>query len=145
MILTRIWSAILVLLATVFLAGMFILTHNAEGEFSDADRASIRGITDGGLVAFEADIASSPVSQAPQIMTDSRMKDALDPDPDAPPRPLHLGMRTGLHALRQHLERLQAVGVHHVALNLRFNRSDIPTTLETLAEGLLPHLSAQEP
>ena len=69
----------------------------------------------------------------------------LDPDPDAPPRPLHLGMRTGLHALRQHLERLQTVGVHHVALNLRFNRSDIPTTLETLAEGLLPHLSAQEP
>lgn len=83
MILTRIWSAILVLLATVFLAGMFILTHNADGEFSDAERASIRGITDGGLVAFEADIASSPVSQAPQIMADSRMKDALDPDPDA--------------------------------------------------------------
>ncbi len=84
MILTRIWSAILVLLATVFLAGMFLLTHNAEGEFSDADRAAIRGITDGGLVAFEADIASSPVSQAPQIMTDSRMRDALDPEPVDP-------------------------------------------------------------
>lgn len=68
----------------------------------------------------------------------------LDPDPHAPPRPLHLGLRTGLDALRHHLERLQDAGVHHVALNLRFNRGNIPKTLETLAEGLLPHFSAQE-
>lgn len=63
----------------------------------------------------------------------------LDPDPDAGARPIHLGVRTGLHALVEYVRRLEQIGVHHVALNLRFNRADIPSTLEALADGLLQH------
>jgi luciferase-type oxidoreductase len=62
----------------------------------------------------------------------------LDPDPAAGIRPIHLGFRTGLHALVDYLESLERIGVHHVALNLRFNRNDVPSTLEALAKGLLP-------
>ena len=38
--------------------------------------------------------------------------------------------------MRAHLDALRAVGVNHVALNLRFNRAPIEATLEKLAEGL---------
>ncbi|MEM9386604.1 MAG: TIGR03571 family LLM class oxidoreductase [Pseudomonadota bacterium] len=58
--------------------------------------------------------------------------------PDAPPQPLHLGFRLGIDALRSYLEARQAIGVNHVALNLRFNRLDPRLTLERLAEALLP-------
>ncbi|MCR9159066.1 MAG: LLM class oxidoreductase [Nannocystaceae bacterium] len=63
--------------------------------------------------------------------------DLLD-DPDAPPRPIHLGFRSGVTHLRSHLRRLESIGVNHVALNLRFNRADIDTTLQRLADELLP-------
>lgn len=61
-------------------------------------------------------------------------------DPDAPPRPIHLGFRSGITALRVHLETLRAAGVNHVALNLRFCRAPIEATLERLADALLPEL-----
>ncbi|MFN3199509.1 MAG: LLM class oxidoreductase [Bradymonadia bacterium] len=59
-------------------------------------------------------------------------------DPDAPPRPIHLGFRSGVSHLRAYLRALQAQGVNHVALNLRFNTADIEETLRRLAEALLP-------
>ena len=62
----------------------------------------------------------------------------LDDDPDAPPRPLHLGMRSGMRALAAYLDSLEAAGVNHVALNLRFNRADVEDTLRRLADSLLP-------
>ena len=55
---------------------------------------------------------------------------------DAKPEPIHLGYRLGINALRAHLEALEEIGINHVALNLRFNRADIETTLERLAAGL---------
>jgi len=55
------------------------------------------------------------------------------------PRPLHLGFRLGVADLIAHLRALQDIGVHHVALNLRFNRADVEDTLETLAREVLPH------
>ncbi|MEO0423974.1 MAG: LLM class flavin-dependent oxidoreductase, partial [Pseudomonadota bacterium] len=58
--------------------------------------------------------------------------------PDAPAQPLHLGFRLGINALRSYLESRQAIGVNHVALNLRFNRLDPQHTLERLAEHVLP-------
>ncbi len=61
-------------------------------------------------------------------------------EPKAPPQPIHLGFRVGAHGLRTHLKSLEAIGVNHVALNLRFNRADIETTLRRLAENLLPEL-----
>ncbi|MEM8601947.1 MAG: LLM class oxidoreductase [Bacteroidota bacterium] len=62
----------------------------------------------------------------------------LDADPDAPPRPLHLGFRSGVNALIAYLRALEAAGVNHVALNLRFNRADTEATLRRFADDLLP-------
>jgi len=36
------------------------------------------------------------------------------------------------------MDMLQDIGVNHVALNLRFNRVDIETTLKHLADEILP-------
>ena len=65
----------------------------------------------------------------------------LAADPDTPPTPIHLGIRTGVNQLRDYLATRQHIGVNHVALNLRFNRADIQTTLEKLASELLPEFS----
>lgn len=54
------------------------------------------------------------------------------------PQPIHLGFRSGVDALREHLVELEAAGVNHVALNLRFNHAGIEETLERLATDILP-------
>ncbi|MEM8588207.1 MAG: LLM class oxidoreductase [Pseudomonadota bacterium] len=59
-------------------------------------------------------------------------------DMDAAPSPIHLGFRSGISFLRRYLDDLRALGVNHVALNLRFNRADIETTLRRLADRLSP-------
>lgn len=59
-------------------------------------------------------------------------------DPRAHPQPIHLGFRSGVDGLRAHLTELEAVGVNHVALNLRFNESSVEATLERLAAEILP-------
>ena len=66
----------------------------------------------------------------------------LDEDPEAPPQPIHLGYRLGTRSLSKHLQSLERAGINHVALNLRFNRADIETTLKHLAEHVLPEFSA---
>jgi len=63
---------------------------------------------------------------------------------DAPVQPLHLGFRLGINALRSYLKGLEAIGVNHVALNLRFNHANIETTLNRLSEELLPDFQGQE-
>jgi luciferase-type oxidoreductase len=74
-----------------------------------------------------------------------RPKPAMQPlyidlleDPQARPRPIHLGLRLGARHLRVYLRRLEAIGVNHVALNLRFNQADVERTLRRLADALLP-------
>ena len=62
-------------------------------------------------------------------------------DPETPPQPIHLGFRLGASHLRADLESLQAIGVNHVALNLRFNQADIEASLYRLAEDILPDFS----
>ncbi|MEM6926462.1 MAG: LLM class flavin-dependent oxidoreductase, partial [Myxococcota bacterium] len=69
--------------------------------------------------------------------------DLLD-DPEAPPSPLHLGLRLGASALRDHLKQLEDAGVGHVALNLRFDHGDVEATLERLAADVLPHFPLAE-
>ncbi|MEO9781341.1 MAG: LLM class oxidoreductase [Sedimentitalea sp.] len=63
--------------------------------------------------------------------------DVLD-DPDAGPRPIHLGFQSGTTFLRSYLREIEALGINHVALNLRFNSAGIETTLKRLADDLLP-------
>lgn len=67
----------------------------------------------------------------------------LLPDPHSPLQGIHLGFRTGIHALREHLHELEGIGMNHVALNLRFNEADLDTTLARLAEGLLSDFPVQ--
>ncbi|MEL7253241.1 MAG: LLM class oxidoreductase [Pseudomonadota bacterium] len=62
----------------------------------------------------------------------------LLPDADAAPRPIHLGFQSGTDFLRSYLREIEALGVNHVALNLRFNQAPIDTTLNHLAEVVLP-------
>jgi luciferase-type oxidoreductase len=62
--------------------------------------------------------------------------------PDAPPQPIHLGFRSGMDHLRSYLESLEEIGINHVALNLRLNQADTETTLQRLAEDLLPDFPA---
>ena len=62
-------------------------------------------------------------------------------DPDAGPRPIHLGFSAGINFLRGYLTELQAVGINHVAINLRFNKRDITETLHVLADNLLTDFS----
>ncbi|MEM8951433.1 MAG: LLM class oxidoreductase [Pseudomonadota bacterium] len=62
----------------------------------------------------------------------------LAADPDAQPRPIHLGMRLGINHLRGYLKSREEIGVNHVALNLRFNQADTEETLRKLADDLLP-------
>ncbi|MEM8492764.1 MAG: LLM class oxidoreductase [Pseudomonadota bacterium] len=63
---------------------------------------------------------------------------------DAPgqPVPIHLGWRLGVEQLSDLLIELRAAGVNHVALNLRFNRDPIDSTLHRIAEQVLPNLSS---
>ncbi|MEM1046613.1 MAG: LLM class oxidoreductase [Pseudomonadota bacterium] len=58
-------------------------------------------------------------------------------DTDAGPRPLHLGFLSGTGFLRRYLSELEAIGVNHVALNLRFNEADIETTMKLLSDEIL--------
>jgi len=65
-------------------------------------------------------------------------------EPDAPPTPIHLGFRSGVHALREYLSALRDIGINHVALNLRFNQSDTEETLHRLADALFPDFATEE-
>lgn len=62
----------------------------------------------------------------------------LSNDPQAPLQPIHLGFRLGVDHLRTYLRSLEAIGVNHVALNLRFNQADTEETMQRLADNLLP-------
>ncbi|MEM6452881.1 MAG: LLM class oxidoreductase [Cyanobacteria bacterium P01_D01_bin.105] len=59
-------------------------------------------------------------------------------DPDTPPLPIHLGLRLGVNHLKSYLKSRQAIGINHIALNLRFNKAEITTTLKKLADDILP-------
>lgn len=70
----------------------------------------------------------------------------LEKDDDFKPQPIQLGFRIGANYLIDYFKQIQSIGVNHVAINLRFNSRDIETTLEELAEKVLPlfHLNKEE-
>ena len=59
-------------------------------------------------------------------------------DPDAQAKPIHLGLSLGINTLREYLRSREAIGVNHVALNLRFNHADTGQTLRLLSSELFP-------
>lgn len=65
----------------------------------------------------------------------------LTDDPDTPPQPIHLGLRLGVNHLYTYLKSREEIGVNHVALNLRFNQTDIETNLKRLADDVLPEFT----
>ncbi|MEM7231718.1 MAG: LLM class oxidoreductase [Planctomycetota bacterium] len=80
--------------------------------------------------------------------TDSRPKPVMQPlyvdltdNPDTPPQAIHLGFRLGINHLRSYLKSLEDVGLNHVALNLRFQQTDVESTLKRLGDDLLPGFS----
>lgn len=62
----------------------------------------------------------------------------LQQDADAEPRPIHLGFSSGTTFLRHYLTELRTLGINHVALNLRFNQTNVEDTMKRLADDLLP-------
>lgn len=63
----------------------------------------------------------------------------LQNDDDYKPQPIHLGFKIGAKYLVDYLKNLEAIGVNHVAINLRFNSSHIEDTLKHFAKEVLPH------
>ncbi|WP_255449641.1 LLM class oxidoreductase [Shimia ponticola] len=61
---------------------------------------------------------------------------------DAPARPIHLGFSSGVEYLLRYLKEIEALGVNHVAINLRFNYADTEDTLRQLAEVILPEFAS---
>jgi hypothetical protein len=81
---TKIWTAVLAILATVCLAGMYLLSTGSAGGFTPADETAVRAVTEAGMAALQSDINSSPVSLGPSLLSDTRLKEALD-GPAVPP------------------------------------------------------------
>jgi hypothetical protein len=81
---TKIWTAVLAILATVCLAGMYLLSTGSSGGFNSADETAVRAVTEAGMAALQSDINSSPVSLGPSLLSDTRLKEALD-GPAVPP------------------------------------------------------------
>lgn len=63
----------------------------------------------------------------------------LQDDDDFKPQPIHLGFKIGTNHLVSYFQHLEDMGVNHVALNLRFNTTNVENTLEKLANKVLPH------
>lgn len=62
-----------------------------------------------------------------------------------PAEPIHLGFRSGPDFLIQYLSSLRDIGINHVALNLRFNTTDIEATMQRLAEEVIPAMETSSP
>jgi len=65
----------------------------------------------------------------------------LTENSDLPPRPIHLGFQLGIKYLLDYLKSLEKIGMNHVALNLRFNQANTETTLQRLANDILPEFT----
>ena len=63
----------------------------------------------------------------------------LHPNDDFAPQSIPLGLRLGAKHLVAYLHQLQAIGVNHVGIVLRFNNEPIPETLLRMSEKVLPH------
>lgn len=60
--------------------------------------------------------------------------------PAEPPRPIHLGFRSGRDFLLDFLNELSGAGVNHVILNLKYGRRAAGEVLEEIGREVLPRL-----
>lgn len=67
----------------------------------------------------------------------------LTEDPGTRPEPIFHGIRTGRHALQEHLGRLDDLGVSHLSLSLRCSTRPVEEVLHELAETVLPDYPSQ--
>lgn len=63
---------------------MYLLSTGSAGGFTKADETAVRAVTEAGMAALASDVNGSPVSLGPSLLTDSRLKEALDPTPPKP-------------------------------------------------------------
>lgn len=81
-------------------------------------------------------VAASGVA-APRPVAQSLYID-LREDPRAPPRPIHLGWSLGREPLVELLERLRALGMSHIAINLKYGRRPAADVVDELGREVLP-------
>jgi luciferase-type oxidoreductase len=65
----------------------------------------------------------------------------LADDAALPATPIHLGWRVGRQGLIDALSKLQACGVNHVVLNLKYGRRPAPEVLDELIEHVTPQFA----
>jgi len=63
---------------------MYLLSTGSSGGFTEADKTAVRAVTEAGIAALASDINSSPVSLGPSLVSDTRLKEALE-GPAIPP------------------------------------------------------------
>ncbi|CAA2141672.1 LLM class oxidoreductase [Hyphomicrobium sp. ghe19] len=64
----------------------------------------------------------------------------LSEDPNAPPRPIHLGFSGGRKIVLRFLDALQVAGVNHVALNLKYSKRSAGEVLDEIGREIIPVL-----
>ncbi len=108
------------------------IAHNSDGwiTYPRDVTSQAQAITDFRTRVASVGCPDKPVMQSLYV--------DLVSDPDATPRPIHLGFQSGVTYLRRYLEALQDAGVNHVALNLRLNSDNTETTMKRLANDILP-------
>ena len=83
----------------------------------------------------DAGLPSAPVLTAMHL--------DLDPDPDAPFRPIQFGGCVGRNGLIAHVSALHAAGVAHIAFNLRQSQREIEDVLAELAKHVIPEFTKE--
>ena len=111
------------------------IAENGDGWMTYPRNATVQGQV---IADYRARVRAAGQPDKPVMQ--SLYVDLL-PEPNARPRPIHLGFQAGIVFLRDYLHQIQSLGVNHVALNLRFNQANIDTTLNHLADVVLPDFS----
>jgi luciferase-type oxidoreductase len=103
-----------------------------------------RPVSEQRLVTTAWQQALRAVGAEPKPFAQSLYIDLVD-QPGARPSAIHLGYRTGHRFLIDHLSALNAAGVHHVIINLKYGRRPAEEVLAELGEAVVPHFPALPP
>ena len=59
-------------------------------------------------------------------------------EPNAKPKPIHLGYQLGRNNLIEHLQELQNIGVNHVIINLKYSKRNAQDIIDELGKYVIP-------